>query len=245
MNKTVLITGGASGIGKEIAKLFAQKGYNVVITYKKSEKEAENLIDTFNRNNINALAFFCDFSKPLDISHIKEKITHNFNGIDILVNNAAVSYQSLFTSIDEKQWDEVFNVNVKAPFLLTKSLVPYMINNKFGRIINISSILGVCGGSCEVDYSSSKAALIGFTKSLAKELGPSNITVNCIAPGYIDTKMNQNVPLDTVNSIINNTPLNKLGTPWDIASAVYFLASNYANFITGQVISVDGGLFNI
>ena len=164
-----------------------------------------------------------------------------FGGVDILVNNAGIAQQKLFTDITDEDFDKMFAVNVKGVFNCCREAVPYMVNRKNGRIINISSIWGISGASCEVHYSASKAAVIGLTKALAKELGPSGICVNCIAPGVIDTPMNSCFDSDTMNALIDETPLMRIGTPEDIAKTVFFFASEDSSFITGQVICADGG----
>lgn len=235
--ETVLITGASRGIGRETAKLFSKNGFNVVINYNKSEKDALELLSEIK----NAAAIRADVSNRKEVFEMVEKANSIFGGIDILVNNAAVAGQMLFQDISEEEWDRIFDTNVKGAFNCTQAVLSNMLNKKNGKIINISSIWGITGASCEVHYSASKAALIGFTKALAKELGPSGITVNCIAPGVINTDMNSNIPKEVMDALKEETPLRKIGSPEDIANTIFFLASKKADFITGQVISPNGG----
>jgi 3-oxoacyl-[acyl-carrier protein] reductase len=171
-----------------------------------------------------------------------EKMAEKIGDIDILINNAGISRINLFTDISEQEWDDIFDVNIKGMFLVTRAFLPGMIRRKYGKIINISSMWGVTGGSCEVHYSASKAAVIGFTKALAKEEGPSGINVNCIAPGVIETEMNAQLDDEAKRELCEETPLMRLGKPEEIANAALFLASDAASFITGQVICSDGGI---
>ena len=240
--KTVLITGASRGIGKEIAKLFAIENYNVVINYNNSEDKAIELLKEIRENGGNAIAVKADVSKTDEVIKMIEIINVEFGGVDVLVNNAAIASQTLFTDITEIEWDKIFNINVKGTFNCTKAVLPKMLHQKKGKVINISSIWGITGASCEVHYSTTKAAIIGFTKSLAKELGPSNITVNCVAPGVIDTEMNSKLSSETIENLKEETPLGIIGKPIDVANTVLFLASDKANFITGQVISPNGGI---
>ncbi|MCX7657606.1 MAG: 3-oxoacyl-ACP reductase FabG [Oscillospiraceae bacterium] len=235
--ETVLITGASRGIGRKTAKLFSENGFNVVINYNKSENDALELLSEIK----NAAAIRADVSNRKEVFEMIEKANSIFGGIDILVNNAAVAWQVLFQDISEEEWDKIFNINVKGAFNCTQAVLPHMLHKKSGKIINISSIWGITGASCEVHYSASKAALIGFTKALAKELGPSGITVNCVAPGVINTDMNSNIPKEVMDALKEETPLGKIGSPEDVANTIFFLASKKADFITGQVISPNGG----
>jgi len=235
--ETVLITGASRGIGRETAKLFSKNGFNVVINYNKSEKDALELLSEIK----NAAAIRADVSNRKEVFEMIEKANSIFGGIDILVNNAAVAGQVLFQDISEEEWDRIFDTNVKGTFNCAQAVLPHMLHKKSGKIINISSIWGITGASCEVHYSASKAALIGFTKALAKELGPSGITVNCVAPGIINTDMNSSIPNEVMDALKEETPLGKIGYPEDIANTIFFLASKKADFITGQVISPNGG----
>lgn len=241
MNKTVLVTGASRGIGRETALRFAQNGYNVIINYNQSEDSANSLLNEIKSQGGSAIAVKCDVANENEVAEMFSQIKATFCGVDVLVNNAGIAGQKLFTDITSDEWDRMFAVNVKGIFNCTKAVLPYMINKKDGRIINISSMWGVTGASCEVHYSASKAAVIGLTKALALEVGPSNITVNCIAPGLIDTEMNGKLNDATIKELVEATPLQRIGTPKDVAEAVLFLASSSASFITGQVLNASGG----
>lgn len=234
--KNVLITGGSRGIGAAAVKKFANEGFRVFLNFNRSETHALKLAE-----ETGAIPVKADIS---DINQVKKMIEliDSYGGTDILVNNAGVAKQILFTDITEEEWDRVFDTNVKGMFLVTREAVKSMINKKSGKIINLSSMWGITGGSCEVHYSASKAAVIGFTKALAKELGLSGITVNCVAPGVIDTEMNENLTNEDREMLCEETPLGRVGTPEETAELIYFLASDRASFITGQVISNNGGI---
>lgn len=241
-NKTILITGASRGIGRATAILFAQKGYNTIINYNNSEKEATDLYNSLNEKGLSVRLFKADVSKRSEVNAMINFCIGEFGSIDILVNNAGISKDKLFTDITDEDWNEMMNVNLNGVFYCTQKALQYMISQKSGKIINISSIWGLVGGSCEVHYSTSKAAVIGFTKALAKEVGPSNIQVNCVAPGVIQTDMISSVSDDILEILKEETPLMRLGTPSDIAQCVFYLASTGADFITGQVISPNGGM---
>lgn len=242
-NKTVLVTGSSRGIGAATALKFAQSGYNVVINYNKSEKKAFEILEKVRGEGARAIAIKSDVSRYFEAESLVDKAISEFGTLDVLVNNAGIAQQKLFTDISEFEWDKMFEVNVKSMFNCSKLAAAHMIKNHSGKIINISSVWGVYGASCEVHYSASKASVIGFTKALAKELGPSGITVNCIAPGVIDTDMNANFKKEDIQELVNCTPLMRLGLPSDIANLTVFLASESADFITGQTIGCDGGFF--
>ena len=242
MNKTVLITGASRGIGRETAKVFAQNGCRVIINYFRSESEALSLKEELLRSNCDCLAVKADVSKSSEVEKMMEEISKFTSHIDVLINNAGIASHKLFCDTSESEWNRLFDVNVKGMFNCTKAVLPGMIRRKNGKIINISSILGLDGASCEVAYSATKAAVIGFTKALSKEVGPSSITVNCVAPGFIDTDMNNNLNESEKEEIRLSTPLERLGTTCDIADAIFFLASENSKFITGQVLRVSGGL---
>ena len=234
--KTVLITGGSRGIGSEMVRLFSKNGYNVAFTYKNSRESAEAL-----SSMTGALAVYADNSSESDIKEAVNRVRSAYGRIDVLINNAAVSSFSLFTDITLDEWRRMFSVNVDGAFLYTREVLSDMIRHHYGRIINISSVWGIEGASCEVHYSASKAALIGLTKALAKELGPSGITVNCIAPGVIDTEMNSHLSDEDMASLVDETPLMRIGAPLDVANAALFLAGDGASFITGNIMNVSGG----
>ena len=242
MKKTVLITGASRGIGAATAYCFAKEGYNVVVNYNKSREKAEKLVSELTNQGFSAACIQADVSDGKQVNAMVDKINSRFGGVDVLVNNAAVAQIKLFSDITPDDWDNIFNVNVKGMFNCTKAVLPYMIHQKHGKIVNISSIWGITGASCEVHYSASKAAVIGLTKALAKELGPSGIQVNCVAPGVVNTDMNAELSKEDIEQIADETPLGVIGNASDIANTVCFLASDKADFITGQVISPNGGL---
>lgn len=238
--KTVLVTGGAGGIGKAAALAFARENCSVVINYRSSEKEALLIRDEILDMGQQAIAIKADVSNRADVENMFSIIEKEFGGVDILVNNAGIAQQKMFCDITEHDFDSMFGIIVKGAFNCSQLALPFMVHNKYGKIINISSMWGVTGASCEVHYSAAKAALIGLTKALARELAPSNITVNCIAPGVIDTKMNASLGEETLELLKEESPMGRFGTPEEVASLMTFLASEKADFITGQVIGVDG-----
>lgn len=240
-SKTVLITGASRGIGRACALKFAHLGHRVIINYNKSEAAAAELVRTISDFGGYAEAFACDISDFSAVSAMFELINKRFGGVDILINNAGIAKTMLFGDMSENDWDNIFGVNVKGMFNTVHCALPYMLKNKSGKIVNISSIWGICGASCEVAYSASKAAVIGFTKALASELGPSGICVNCVAPGVIDTDMNSNLSEEDKCALIEQTPQRRLGNAEDVANAVCFLSGDEADFITGQVLSPNGG----
>ena len=234
--KTVLINGGSRGIGKATVEYFASHGYAVAFTYKNSEEEAHALAE-----RTGALAIMADSAREEDILRAVETTIDAFSHIDVLVNNAAISSFSVFCDISLAAWEEIFRVNVTGPFLYSRTVLSHMISRKCGSIVNVSSMWGLVGSSCEVHYSTTKAALIGMTKALAKEVGPSGIRVNAIAPGVIATEMNQMLSEEDLASLADETPLCRIGTPEEIARAIYFLASDEGSFITGEVLNASGG----
>ena len=234
--KGVLITGGSRGIGRAMVERFAKTGYRVAFTYKSSDDAAEKLSKA-----TGAFAIKADSEKPEEILAAIAKATALLGSIDVLVNNAGVASSGLITDIELREWNRIMSVSVTGAFLYTKGVLPQMINKKQGRIINITSIWGITGASCEVHYSTAKAALIGFTKALAKEVGPSGITVNAIAPGVIDTDMNSSYSEEDIAALCDDTPVGRIGKPNEIASAALFFASEEASFITGDVLNVSGG----
>lgn len=241
MKKTVLVTGSSRGIGRATAELFAENNYNVIINYLHSDQEARSLAAWLENQGCSVMAYKGDVSNRKQVEAMIEAAISRFGYIDTLVNNAGIAQQKLFTDIGEDEWDRMFDVQVKGVFNCCQCVLPYMINRKQGKIINISSIWGITGASCEVHYSAAKAAVIGFTKALAKELGPSNIQVNCVAPGIIETDMNFSLDQSARDSLLQDTPLMRFGVPADIAHAIFYLASEKADFLTGQVLSPNGG----
>lgn len=242
MGQTVLVTGASRGIGHDIARLFASRGHKVAINYNTNRSAAEGLLEELQKAGCSAIIVHADVSKTEQVNHMINFVNQSYGDIDILINNAGVAKQQLFTDITAEEWDRMFEVNVKGMFLCAKGVLPAMIRKQRGKIINISSIWGITGASCEVLYSSTKSAVIGMTRALAKELGPSNIQVNCVAPGVIDTDMNSGLDESALEELKEQTPLGVIGKGIDIAEAVYFLASEKSDFITGQVISPNGGL---
>lgn len=234
--KNVLITGGSRGIGRAMVELFASNGYSVAFTYKSSENEAKSLAEA-----TGAIAIKADSASESDVLYAVNTAICELGSIDCLINNAGVSSFSLFTDITLDMWNEHLAVNLTGAFLYSKAVIPGMVARKEGRIINITSMWGITGSSCEVHYSTAKAGLIGMTKALAKELGPSGITVNAIAPGLIDTDMNRCLSDDDIRAIADETPLMRIGTSSEVAKAALFLAGEGASFITGEVMNVSGG----
>ncbi len=234
--KVVLINGGSRGIGRAMVELFCERGYSVAFTYKTSDEEAGAL-----SSKTGALAIRANSASDDEVAFAVSTVEEKLGSVDILINNAAISSFSLFTDISYDDWKSIFSVNVDGAFLYSKRVLPAMINKKEGRIINISSMWGIAGSSCEVHYSATKAAVIGMTKALAKEVGPSGITVNCIAPGVIDTEMNSKLSKEDLDALKDETPLMRIGSPREVAEAALFLAGEGASFITGEVLSVNGG----
>lgn len=237
MKKVILITGAAKGIGRGIVEeLSKNQEHTIIINYNKSEKEA---IELKKKVGENAEIYKADVTNKSEVEEMISFIIGKYGKIDVLINNAGISQIKMFNDITEEDWNTMLNTNLTSAFITTKAVIPNMIHNKNGCIINISSIWGIVGGSCEVHYSASKAGLIGMSKALAKELGPSNIHINVIAPGDIDTDMNKDLSKDAIEEIKQSTPLGKLGKPIDIARCVKWLIED--EFTTGQVISPNGG----
>ncbi len=239
MEKIAIITGSARGIGREISKRLAKKGIKVIVNYNNSEKEAIDLKKNLKLQNIDIDIFKADVSKRKEGHELVQYVLNKYGKIDILINNAGISEYKMFTDETDKDWNKVINTNLYSAFMMSQEVVPNMIHNKNGCIINISSVWGMVGGSLEVLYSISKAGMDGLTKGLAKELGPSNIRVNSIAPGIIDTEMNNNLSEEELEELKEQIPLGKIGTPVDIARCVEWIIND--TFTTGQVISPNGG----
>lgn len=241
MKNVVFVTGGSGGIGSEICREFAKKGFPVAIGYNTDKISADNIAAEINQTNGIAMPVHCDVSDTDSIQSAYSIIKENFGAVEILVNSAGISNIGLFTDLSSQNINEIININLIGAMLCSKIALPGMISKKHGKIINISSVWGESGASCEVAYSASKAGLIGFTKALAKEAAPSGINVNAVSPGLIDTAMNSELSSDDIAEIIENIPMGRIGKPADIAKAVAFLASNDADYICGQVIRIDGG----
>lgn len=242
MNKTVFITGASGGIGRACALLFAENGYNIAANYFSNDKMASSLVSQVERLGVKCETYKFDVADENAAGEAVSKAIATFGKIDVLINNAGIALQKLFDEVTSDECDRLFNVNTKGAINMAKFVSRHMIKNHSGKIINISSMWGTVGGSMEVHYSATKAALIGLTKALSKELGPSGINVNCIAPGFIDTDMNKHHSAETVKAIIEETSLMRVGTGEDVANLALFLASDKSSFITGQVIGVDGGI---
>ena len=239
--KTVLISGASQGIGKELATAFFENGYSVAINYNKSKNEAYELYHSIINNGGNAILVQGDISDPIQAKNIVKQTLDCFGHIDVLINNAGICHNGLLIDEEDLTTNNIVNTNLLGSIFLTKYVAKSMMERKYGKIINISSVWGICGASCECTYSATKAALICLTKSFAKEVGSTGITVNCIAPGLISTKMNNHLSKDELDELINSIPLGRIGTPKDVSRVALFLASDDASYITGQTITVDGG----
>ena len=231
----ILITGASRGIGREIAITLSKEGHKIIANYNKSEEQAKEL----EKQNTNIEIFKADVSKRNEVQNMVQEIIKKYGKIDVLINNAGISENKLFTNVTDEDWNRMINTNLYSAFCVSQEVIPYMIHEKNGCIINISSVWGIVGSSCETIYSIAKAGIDGMTKSLAKELGPSNIRVNSVAPGAIDTEMNKNVSDEEWNQIIEETPLMKKGNPIDITRCVKWLIED--EYTTGQIIEVNGG----
>ena len=239
MSKVIVITGASRGIGQEIAKTLSKKGYQIIANYNKSEKEIKELKQELEKENINIEIIKADVSKRTEVTEMIQYIIKKYKKIDVLINNAGISQIKEFTQITDEDWNNMINTNLNSVFYTTQEVCKNMIQNKQGCIINISSIWGLTGASCEVHYSVSKAGIDAMTKSLAKELGPSNIRINSIAPGIINTTMNSELTQEEKNEIQNEIPLEKIGEAKDIAKCIEWLIED--NYTTGQIISINGG----
>ena len=239
--KAALITGGSRGIGAACARLFARQGYGVGIVCRKAKDRAEALAEELAALGVPVKVYVCDVAQREQVQAMTAAFLREFGRIDVLVCNAGIARQELFIDITEAGWREVMGVDLDGVFYCAQAVLPDMLHRKAGKIITLSSMWGQVGASCEVAYSTAKAGVIGLTKALAKELGPSGITVNCVAPGVIDTEMNGNLSQDIKDELAEETPLERLGTPEDVAQAVWFLASSAGDFFTGQVLAPNGG----
>ena len=236
MKKTVFITGGSRGIGECAVREFARLGYNVAFTYFKSEDKAKEI-----EKSTGTCAIFADVSKSEDVNNAIKIATEKYGKIDILINNAGIDEFALFTDITDEMWHNMIDTNLSSAFYASRAVLPQMILRKDGVIINISSMWGQVGASCEVHYSVSKAGMIGLTKALAKEVGPSDIRVNCVCPGVIDTDMNKHLTKEDLEQLKCDTPLGKIGKAQDVVNTLIFLSEDKSSFITGQIFGVNGG----
>ena len=242
MEKVALITGASRGIGKQIALILAKEGFNIAINYRVESKELKSLKEEIEKNNVKCLLLKGDVSSFEDCENMVKKIIDTFGNIYILVNNAGITKDTLLLKMKEEDFKQVIDVNLVGTFNMTKVASPYMIKQRQGRIINISSVVGISGNAGQSNYAASKAGIIGFTKSIAKELASRNILVNAIAPGFIETDMTKVLSDNVKEKILEQIPLKKYGTAEDVANVVKFLASSESSYITGQVINVDGGM---
>lgn len=240
--KCAVITGASRGIGKEIAIKFAKQGANIVINYRKNEEEADLLKKEIELLGREVLIVKADVSNLEEAEFLITEAKKRFDRIDILVNNAGITKDNLLLRMKEEEFDDVVKVNLKGTFNCLKAITPIMLKQKYGKIINMASVVGVIGNAGQINYCASKAGIIGMTKSLAREIGRKSITVNAIAPGFIQTDMTNVLDEDQKKSILSQVPLNRFGTVEDVANVALFLASDNSNYITGQVLSVDGGM---
>lgn len=242
MKKCALITGASGGIGSAIALRLAKDGFNIAACYCSDEKGIAALEEKLRQTDAEYKLYKADVSDYEKINEVFADAAENFGGVSVLVNNAGISQQKLFTDITQADFDKITAVNFKGVFNCCQCAVPYMVREKSGKIINVSSMWGICGASCETVYSATKAAVIGLTKALARELAPSNVQVNCIAPGAIDTKMNNNLTAEEKADFAAEIPMGRFGTAEEIAGVVSFLAGKDSDYVTAQVIAADGGI---
>lgn len=242
MNKVVFITGATKGIGKQIAITFAQNGYDVAINYRTENEELKNTKKEIEENNVRCIAVKGDVSNFEDCERFTKEIINEFGKIDVLVNNAGITKDTLLMRMKKEEFENVIDINLVGTFNVTKNVINHMIKARSGRIINISSVVGISGNAGQTNYSASKAGIIGFTKSLAKEVASRNILVNAVAPGFIETNMTDVLKDEIKENIAKQIPLNRMGNAKDVANVVKFLASEESSYITGQVINVDGGM---
>ena len=241
MEKTAVVTGASRGIGAAIATALGADGYRVAVCYRSQREKAEAVCRAIVANGGTAVPFQVNVAEEESVQRLFRQVRETLGPTEILINNAGIAQQKLFSDLSTSEWDEMFAVHVRGAFLCCREALPEMIRRKWGRIINLSSMWGQVGASCEVHYSAAKAALIGMTKALAQEEGPSGITVNCVAPGAVETDMMRSFSQEDKAVLADETPLCRLGTPEDVAQAVRFLVSPAASFITGQVLGVNGG----
>ena len=240
--KIVLITGASRGIGKETAKVYAENGYDVAINYVSEKTDVEGIKKEFQDMGVKCLMIKADVSNEEDVNNMVEKVISEFGKIDVLVNNAGITKDTLLMRMSKEDFDKVIDINLKGTFLVTKAVSKYMMKKRCGSIINLSSVVGVAGNSGQSNYSASKAGIIGFTKSIAKELASRNIRANAVAPGFIETDMTNVLKDDVKENIGNQIPLKRMGTAREVAEVIYFLGTEKSSYITGQVINIDGGM---
>ena len=242
MDKVAMITGATRGIGKQIALTLANEGYNIVLNYRTENDELKQLKNEIESKKVKCLTVQGDVTNFEDCKQMIESAIEKFGKVDVLVNNAGITKDMLLARMKEEDFKQVIDVNLVGTFNMTKNVISYMMKARNGRIINISSVVGIAGNAGQTNYSASTAGIIGFTKSLAKEVASRNILVNAVAPGFIETNMTDVLKQEVKDEIAKNIPLKRMGTPQDVANVVKFLASEDSSYITGQVISVDGGM---
>ena len=243
MNKVAFVTGATRGIGKQIAITFAQNGYDIAINYRTEKEKLKKTKEEIEKYNVNFLAVQGDVSNFEDCERFTQEIIEKYGKIDVLVNNAGITKDTLIMRMKKEDFENVIDVNLVGTFNVTKNVITHMIKARSGRIVNISSVVGISGNAGQTNYAASKAGIIGFTKSLAKEVGSRGILVNAVAPGFIQTQMTEVLKDETKEEIAKTIPLKRMGTVQDVANVVKFLASEESSYITGQVIHVDGGMF--
>lgn len=241
-NKTIFITGGGRGIGKEVALKFAENGYNIVTNYVSDKTDVEGLKKEFEEKGVKSLIIKADVTDSEAIEKLVKQAMEEFEGIDVLVNNAGITKDNLLMRMSEEEFTKVIDINLKGTYIVTKIVSKYMMKKRQGSIINLSSVVGVVGNAGQCNYSASKAGIIGFTKSIAKELASRNIRANAVAPGFIETDMTAVLGENIKENIYNQIPLKRMGKAKEVANLVYFLGTEESSYITGQVISVDGGM---
>ena len=241
-NKTIFITGGSRGIGKEVALKFAENGYNIVTNYVSEKTDVEGLKKEFEEKGVKSLILKADVTNSEEIENLVKKAVEEFESIDVLVNDAGITKDNLLMRMSEEEFSKVIDVNLKGTYIVTKIVSKYMMKKRQGSIINLSSVVGVVGNAGQCNYSASKAGIIGFTKSIAKELASRNIRANAVAPGFIETDMTAVLGDNLKENIYNQIPLKRMGKAKEVANLVYFLGTEESSYITGQVISVDGGM---
>lgn len=240
--KIAVVTGGASGIGEATVRRLCADGFPVVINYFSSEAKAEALASELSFKGYDVMTAKADVSDSAEVNEMIAKVSADFGTPYILVNNSGIAQQKLFTDISDEEWNRMISVNLTGVFNCCRAVLPYMIHEKSGRIINVSSMWGQVGASCEVHYSAAKAGVIGLTKALAQEVAPSGITVNCVAPGAVETKMMSSFKKEDIDALCEEIPLMRLGKPDEIAATIAFFASENASYITGQILGVNGGM---
>ena len=240
--KVVLVTGGSRGIGREVAEVYAENGYDVVINYVSDKTDVEGIKKEFEEKGVKCLLVKADVSKAADVDNMVEEAIKQFGKIDVLVNNAGITRDTLLMRMSEEDFDKVIEINLKGTYLVTKAVTKYMMKKRQGSIINLASVVGVVGNAGQTNYAASKAGIIGFTKSVAKELASRNIRANAVAPGFIETDMTSVLSDSVKENISTQIPLKRMGTAREVAEVIYFLGSDKSSYITGQVINIDGGM---